>query len=203
MKIICVGRNYAKHASELKNEIPEKPVIFCKPDSAILKKGKPFFYPEFSSDIHYEAEVVVRISKNGRHIEEKFAHEYFEEITLGIDLTARDIQADLKQKGLPWELAKGFDHSAVLGTFIHKSEMPAFNELNFSLNKNGKVVQEGNTADMLFPIEKILSFVSQYFFLKQGDLIFTGTPSGVGPISIGDRYTGHIEEKELLNLSIK
>lgn len=203
MKIICVGRNYAKHIEELKNDIPEEPVIFLKPESSRLVKGKPFFYPDYSQDIHYEAEVVVKIHKNGRYIQEEFALDYFDELTLGIDLTARDIQSRLKSKGLPWELSKAFDNSAVIGKFISVDEVQNVENLNFSLDKNGKQVQAGNTEMMLFSISKLISFVSKYFFLKRGDLIFTGTPAGVGPIAIGDEYIGKIEGKELLKLKIR
>ncbi|MBI1185429.1 2-hydroxyhepta-2,4-diene-1,7-dioate isomerase [bacterium] len=201
MKIICVGRNYVKHVEELKNKVPDKPVIFLKPDTARLKDGKPFFYPEHSSNIHYEAELVVRISKNGRHIQPQFAHSYYNEITIGIDLTARDTQQELKENGLPWELAKAFDDSAVVGNFITLTK--PVSELSFSLEKNGKVVQKGLAAHMIYPLDELIAFISKYFFLKQGDLIFTGTPEGVGPIAIGDEYVGKIENETLLNLNIK
>jgi len=202
MKIICVGRNYAKHIEELNNDVPGEPVIFMKPDSARLTGGRPFFHPDYSNDIHYEAEIVLKIGKNGRHVAERFALEYISEVTVGIDLTARDLQSKLKEKGLPWELAKGFDGSAVLGNFVKVDRIENLNDLNFSLSKNGENVQLGNTKLMLFPIAKLISHVSQYFFLKQGDLIFTGTPAGVGPISIGDEYHGFIEQEQLLRLRI-
>lgn len=203
MKIICVGRNYAKHIEELKNDVPEEPVIFLKPESSRLVNGKPFFYPDYSNDIHYEAEMVLKIHRNGRHIQEEFALDYFDELTLGIDLTARDIQSRLKSKGLPWELAKAFDGSAVLGKFISIDEIKNVEKLDFSLDRNGQTVQSGNTEMMLFSIKKLISFVSKYFFLKRGDLIFTGTPAGVGPIAIGDEYLGRIEDRELLKLKVR
>lgn len=203
MKIICVGRNYAKHIEELNNEIPSQPVIFIKPETARLKNGQPFFYPEHSKDIHYEAELVIRVSKNGKHIKEEFAPDYYNELTLGIDLTARDTQSMLKEKGLPWELAKAFDHSAVIGDFMEINELNNPSEIEFSLKKNDQTVQEGNSNMMLYPINKLIEFVSKYFFLKQGDLIFTGTPAGVGPIAIDDVYTGAIEGKNVLKLKVK
>lgn len=202
MKIICVGRNYAKHIEELNNEVPGEPVVFMKPDSARLTGGRPFFHPDYSNDVHYEAEVVLKIGKNGRHVAERFALEYVSEVTVGIDLTARDVQSKLKEKGLPWELAKAFDGSAVLGTFVKIDQIEDINDLNFSLTKNGEYVQQGNTKMMLFPIAKLISYVSQYFFLKQGDLIFTGTPAGVGPVTIGDKFHGFIEQEQLLRLRI-
>ncbi len=204
MKIICIGRNYADHAKELNNPVPKEPVFFCKPDSALIQKGKPFFYPEFSNDIHFECEVVVRINRIGKHIEEKFAHKYFDEITLGIDLTARDLQQDCKAKGLPWEKAKAFDGSAPIGDFIKVSSLSKdIQNLNFELSKNGGLVQSGNTNDMLFSIPKIIAYVSQFFTLKIGDLIFTGTPKGVGPIAIGDNFEASLEGKKLLQLPIR
>lgn len=204
MKIICIGRNYADHAKELNNPVPKEPVFFCKPDSALIQKGKPFFYPEFSNDIHFECEVVVRINRIGKHIEEKFAHKYFDEITLGIDLTARDLQQDCKAKGLPWEKAKAFDGSAPIGDFIKVSSLSKdIQNLNFELSKNGELVQSGNTNDMLFSIPKIIAFISQYFTLKIGDLIFTGTTKGVGPIAIGDNFEASLEGKKLLQLPIR
>ena len=204
MKIICIGRNYADHAKELNNPVPKEPVFFCKPDSALIQKGKPFFYPEFSNDIHFECEVVVRINRIGKHIIEKFAHKYFDEITLGIDLTARDLQQDCKAKGLPWEKAKAFDGSAPIGDFIKVSSLSKdIQNLNFELSKNGGLVQSGNTNDMLFSIPKIIAYVSQFFTLKIGDLIFTGTPKGVGPIAIGDNFEASLEGKKLLQLPIR
>ncbi|MBI3143491.1 MAG: fumarylacetoacetate hydrolase family protein [Bacteroidetes bacterium] len=203
MKIICVGRNYVKHIEELKNEVPTEPVIFLKPDSSILLDGKPFFYPEHSQNIHYEAEIVVKIAKNGKHIEERFAHTYYQEVALGIDLTARDTQDKLKLKGLPWELSKAFDGSAVVGSFIPLEELPPLTQLPFDLHKNGVPVQQGNTSQMIYPIDRIISFVSQYFMLRQGDMLFTGTPSGVGPIAVGDLFQGHIDGRPSLRCAIK
>ena len=202
MKIICIGRNYAAHAHELGNEIPENPVIFMKPDSAVLKKGSDFYIPEFSDDIHYELEVVLKISKGGKYIQEEKASNYYEEIGLGIDFTARDLQSNLKAKGLPWELAKGFDGSAVVSDFYKKADFDMKN-LNFSLLKNSEKVQDGNTSMMIFSPEKIIAFVSQYFTLKAGDLIFTGTPEGVGKVAENDILQGFLEDRKLLDLRIQ
>ncbi len=202
MKIICIGRNYAEHAQELGNEVPEKPVIFMKPDTAILKKGTDFYLPEFSDDIHYELEVVLKISKGGKYIEEKNAAEYYNEIGLGIDFTARDLQTTLKGKGLPWELAKGFDGSAVVSKFFKKDNYDIRN-LHFALNKNKEKVQDGDTAFMIFSPEKIIAFVSQYFTLKAGDLIFTGTPAGVGKVAENDILEGFLEDKKVLHVRIQ
>ncbi len=202
MKIICIGRNYAEHAKELGNEIPENPVIFMKPDTAILKKGSDFYIPEFSDDVHYELEVVLKISKGGKYIQEEKASNYFEEIGLGIDFTARDLQSQLKAKGLPWELAKGFDGSAVVSEFHKKSNFDMKN-LNFSLIKNKEKVQDGNTSMMIFSPEKIIAFVSQYFTLKTGDLIFTGTPQGVGKVAENDILQAFLEEQKVLDLRIQ
>ncbi|MCD8528798.1 MAG: fumarylacetoacetate hydrolase family protein [Chitinophagales bacterium] len=202
MKIFCIGRNYAEHAKELNNDIPTKPLIFMKPPTALLKDNKPFYYPEFSKDIHYECEVVLKICKNGKHIAEKFAADYFNEISLGIDFTARDLQNELKQKGHPWEIAKGFDNSAVIGQFVSKESYDLSN-LKFSLNKNQQVVQNGNTKDIIFSFGKIISYISQFFMLQTGDLIYTGTPAGVGQIHIGDILEGFLEEKKLFHTEIK
>jgi len=202
MKIICIGRNYAEHAKELGNEIPEDPVIFMKPDTAVLKKGSDFYIPEFSEEVHYEVEVVLKISKGGKYISEENAPKYFEEIGLGIDFTARDLQTKLKEKGLPWELAKGFDGSAVVSDFYKKGDFDLKN-LDFSLIKNKEKVQQGNTSMMLFSPEKIIAFVSQYFTLRVGDLIFTGTPKGVGKIAENDILEGFIQEKKLFSVRIQ
>jgi len=202
MKILCVGRNYAEHAKELKNEIPDKPIIFMKPATAILKDDKDFYLPEFSKEVHYEVELVIKISKNGKHIVKRFAKDYYDEISLGIDVTARDLQAELKSKGHPWELAKAFDNSAILGTFINKTDYNLDN-LNFSLKKNNEVVQTGNTKDMLFDIDDIIVYSSQFFRLQMGDLIYTGTPAGVGKMNIGDIFEGFVEEKKLFLTEIK
>ena len=202
MKIICIGRNYAEHAKELGNEIPENPVIFMKPDTAILKKGSDFYIPEFSDDVHYELEVVLKISKGGKYIQEEKASNYFEEIGLGIDFTARDLQSQLKAKGLPWELAKGFDGSAVVSEFYKKSSFDLKN-LNFCLLKNKNKVQDGNTSMMIFSPEKMIAFVSQYFTLKTGDLIFTGTPKGVGKVEENDILQAFLEDEKVLDLRIQ
>ncbi|MGX5691473.1 fumarylacetoacetate hydrolase family protein [Arcticibacter tournemirensis] len=203
MKIIAVGRNYAEHAKELNNPVPVTPVIFMKPDTAILKDNSPFYHPDFSEDVHYEVEVVLKISKEGKHISEKFAGNYFDEIGLGIDFTARDIQQKHKEKGLPWELAKAFDNSAPVSRFISKSQFADLYNINFSLALNENFVQKGNTKDLLFSFERLIAFISQYITLKKGDLIFTGTPEGVGKVSIGDRLTGYIENEKLLDFEIK
>lgn len=203
MKIIAIGRNYAEHAKELNNPIPTTPVIFMKPDTALLKDNKPFYLPDFSNDVHYELEVVLKICKEGKHITEKFAANYYDEIGLGIDFTARDIQSKHKEKGLPWELAKGFDSSAPVSIFLPKSDFEDMYNLNFELKINGEDRQRGNTKDLLFSFEKIISFVSQYITLKKGDLIFTGTPEGVGKVHQGDKLEAWLEGKQLLNFDVK
>lgn len=203
MKVIAIGRNYAAHAKELNNPLPSSPVIFLKPETAILKDNKPFYIPDFSSDIHYELEVVLKINKEGKHIAEKFAANYFDEIGLGIDFTARDIQNIHKEKGLPWELAKAFDHSAAISHFIPKTQIEDLNNLQFELKLNGESRQNGNTKNILFSFEKIISFVSQYITLKKGDLIFTGTPEGVGQVRQGDKLEAWIGEEKFLNFDIK
>jgi acylpyruvate hydrolase len=202
MKIFCVGRNYGDHAKELGNSVPENPVIFSKPDTALLKDHAPFYLPDFSNDVHHEIELVIRINKMGKKIQEKFARSYFNEIGLGIDFTARDLQNNLKTKGLPWELAKAFDGSAPLGDFI-KVEGKELNNISFGLKKNEEFVQKGNSKDMIFSFEKIVAFVSNYFTLKVGDLIYTGTPAGVGPVKAGDKLEGFIEEKLMLSCEVK
>jgi 2-keto-4-pentenoate hydratase/2-oxohepta-3-ene-1,7-dioic acid hydratase in catechol pathway len=203
MKVIAIGRNYAAHAKELNNAVPTKPIIFLKPDTAVLKDNKPFYIPDFSSDIHYELEVVLKICKEGKHISEKFANTYYEEIGLGIDFTARDIQSEHKEKGLPWELAKAFDNSAVISNFIPKNTFKDLQQLQFELQINKETRQNGNTQNVLFSFEKIIAFVSQYFTLKKGDLIFTGTPEGVGQIKQGDHLEAWLEGQQLLNFNIK
>ncbi|SDE07561.1 fumarylacetoacetate hydrolase family protein [Pedobacter soli] len=203
MKIIAIGRNYAEHAKELNNPIPTTPVIFLKPDTAVLKDNKPFYLPDFSDDVHYELEVVLKICKEGKHIAEKFAANYYDEVGLGIDFTARDIQSKHKEKGLPWELAKAFDNSAPISLFTPKSDFEDLYNLNFELKINGESRQVGHTKDLLFSFEKIISFVSQYITLKKGDLIFTGTPEGVGKINKGDKLEAWLEGKQLLNFDVK
>ena len=202
MKIICIGRNYAKHIEELQNERPKDPVIFMKPDSAVLLKNNPFFIPPFSQDIHYEVELVVKIKKIGKHIDKKFAPKYYDEIGLGIDFTARDLQSTLKEKGLPWEKAKAFDGSAVVGNFIDKSELDT-SQIRFQLLKNGELVQDGDSTHMLWSIDEIISYVSQFFTLKIGDLIFTGTPSGVGKVAADDVLEGTIEGRRMFQVKVK
>lgn len=203
MKIICIGRNYTEHAKELNNEVPAEPVFFLKPDTALLKDNEAFYYPEFTNDLHHEVELVLKINKVGKHIEERFASKYFDEIGIGIDFTARDVQTKCKEKGLPWEKAKAFDGSAPLGRFIPFKHFNNLNNINFHLEVNGEIKQKGSTADLLFSFEKIISFVSHFITLKTGDLIFTGTPAGVGPVKRGDRLTAFIENEELLNFEIK
>ena len=203
MKIIAIGRNYAAHAKELGNPVPEDPVIFLKPDTAVLKDNKDFYYPEFSKNIHFELEVVLRVSKEGKHIQPKFAHQYYDQVGIGIDFTARDVQQNLKEKGLPWELAKAFDHSAVVSELKPKENYPDPDKLNFHLILNGKEVQTGNTASMLFSFADIISFVSKRITLRKGDLIYTGTPPGVGPIQMGDHLEGFLEGEKLLDFNIK
>jgi 2-keto-4-pentenoate hydratase/2-oxohepta-3-ene-1,7-dioic acid hydratase in catechol pathway len=203
MKIIAIGRNYTEHAKELNNPVPQAPVIFMKPDTALLKDNKPFYLPEFSQNIQHEIELVLKISKEGKHISEKFAGAYFEEIGIGIDFTARDIQSRHKTEGLPWELAKAFDGSAPVSQFIPKDNFADLYALNIKLNVNGETRQQGNTQNLLFSFEHIIAFVSQYITLKKGDLIFTGTPAGVGKVSIGDRLEGYLEDKKMLDFYVK
>lgn len=202
MKIICIGRNYSDHAKELNNEVPAEPVVFIKPDSAVLRNNAPFYIPDFSKQIHYECEIIVKIRKIGKSIPVQFASEYYEEIGLGIDFTARDLQDELKAKGLPWEKAKGFDFSAVIGNFFSKQEVIRNDEIEFELLKNNITVQHGNSKLMLFSIDEIIAYVSQYFTLKIGDLIFTGTPKGVGPVSSGDLLEGYLSGKKAFECKI-
>jgi len=203
MKLICIGRNYAAHIDELNNERPEEPVIFIKPDSAILPKEQDFYIPEFSNDVHYEVEVLVKIKKVGKHIANEFAHRYYDEIGLGIDFTARDVQSRLKAKGLPWEKAKGFDGAAVIGKWINKNKYENLDKLGFSLLKNGEIVQKGHTSLMLWKIDELISYVSTYFMLKKGDVIFTGTPSGVGRVAANDYLQGRIGEEEFFTINVR
>ena len=202
MKIFCIGRNYEEHARELNNPVPAATVVFMKPSTALLLDGKPFYYPEFSQNIHYELELVLKICKNGKSVAEKFASAYYDKIGLGIDFTARDIQDICKQKGHPWEIAKSFDNSAVLGDFIPKTDLEG-NSISFSLLKNGEQVQQGNSADMIFSFDAIISYISTYFTLQVGDLIYTGTPAGVGPVKTGDQLQGLLEGKKRLHCIIK
>lgn len=203
MKIICIGRNYTKHIEELQNERPDEPVVFLKPDSAVLLKQHPFVIPEFSDDIHHEVEILVRINKVGKYIDAKFASNYYDEIGLGIDFTARDLQAKLKEKGLPWEKAKAFDGSAVIGNFLSKKDFQSTENINFELRNNGITVQKGNTSFMLWKIDELISYVSQFFTLKIGDIIFTGTPEGVAKVNPNDILEGYIEEKKLFRIQVK
>ncbi|MFM7021382.1 MAG: fumarylacetoacetate hydrolase family protein [Flavobacteriales bacterium] len=202
MKIICIGKNYLKHVKEFDGKVPEELCFFMKPDTSLLKNNDPFYHPDFSKEIHHEVEVVVKIDKVGKNIQEKFAHKYYSEITLGIDFTARDLQWKLKENGLPWEKAKAFDHAAPLGTFVPVGSRD-MNNINFHLNINGKTVQKGNTSDMIFKINAIIAEVSSYITLKSGDLIYTGTPEGVGAVKIGDRLEAYLENDCLLNFEIK
>ncbi|MBM3921549.1 MAG: fumarylacetoacetate hydrolase family protein [Sphingomonadales bacterium] len=202
MKIVCIGRNYAAHVRELNNAMPDEPVIFIKPDTAVLRNNAPFFIPEFTRDVHHEIEVVVKINKNGKAIPVQFAADYYDEITVGIDFTARDLQSKLKEKGLPWEKAKGFDHSAVIGKFIPKTGLDMKN-LDFHLTQNGETVQKGNTQMMMHSVDEVIAHVSQYFMLKTGDLIFTGTPEGVGPVSKGDELKGLLGDMQLFRCGVR
>ena len=203
MKIIAVARNYPAHAREMNHAIPDEPVIFMKPATALLKDNKPFYFPDFSKNMHYETEIVLKVCKNGKNIAEKFTSDYYDEVTVGIDFTARDIQSKCKEKGWPWEKAKAFDNSAATGKFIPLSDIKDINNLNFSLKQNQQLVQEGNTKDMLFGLNFLISHISQYFTLQQGDLIFTGTPFGVGPVQVGDLLEAYIENQHLLSCEIK
>ena len=203
MKIICIGRNYVAHARELNNEVPDKPVFFMKPDSALVTANRPFFYPEFSNDVHHELEVVIRINRLGRSIEERYADRYYSELALGVDFTARDLQAEQKKTGLPWEIAKGFDYSAPISEFFPVKKYGDIHKLSFRLDLNGKTVQDGNTSLMIFSFEKIIAYVSRFMTLKTGDLIFTGTPAGVGPVAINDRLEAYLEGDKLLDFPVK
>ncbi len=202
MKIICIGRNYAEHAKEMNSAIPTEPVFFMKPDTALLKEGD-FYIPEFTKDLHHEIELVLKICKVGKHIDEQFAHKYYDEIGLGIDFTARDIQAKCKEKGLPWEKAKAFDNSAPLGKMVKKEDLGDLNSINFELKINGESRQIGNSKDLIFSFDKVISYVSQFVTLKQGDLIFTGTPEGVGQVKVGDKMEGFINGVSFLTLNVK
>lgn len=202
MKIICIGRNYVEHIAELNNERPTEPVIFSKPDTALIRNNEPFYYPSFSQDVHYEVEILVKIKKEGKSIAPEFADSYYDEIGLGIDFTARDLQAKIKEKGLPWDRAKGFNGSAPISDFISRSDYD-MTDLNFRLEKNGEVVQQGNTSLMIWPINEIIADISKFILLKTGDIIYTGTPKGVGPVQIGDRLKGFIEDREMFNFEVK
>jgi 2-keto-4-pentenoate hydratase/2-oxohepta-3-ene-1,7-dioic acid hydratase in catechol pathway len=203
MKLICIGRNYTKHIEELENEKPIDPVVFLKPDTSILLKKQPFFIPDFSDDVHHEVEILVKINKVGKYIDRKFAHKYYDQIGLGIDFTARDLQSQLKQKGLPWEKAKAFDGAAVVGKWLSKSGFEDVNNISFSLHKNDEIVQQGNTNLMLWKINELIEYVSKYFTLKIGDIIFTGTPAGVGKVIANDKLRGYIENEEMFSITVK
>lgn len=203
MKIIAIGRNYADHIDELKNEHPDDPVVFLKPDTALLKNNAPFYYPDFSNEIHHEVEILLKISKEGKYIEERFAHRYYDEIGIGIDFTARDLQQKAKKKGLPWEIAKGFNGSSPISDFIDKSAFPSLQDINFGLFVDDKLKQKGNTSMMLFSFDYIVSYISRFFTLKKGDIIFTGTPKGVGPVNPGNTLKAFIEEQTLLEFEVK
>jgi len=203
MKLICIGRNYSEHIIELENEKPTDPVIFLKPDTAILVKKQPFFIPDFSNDVHHEVEILVKINKVGKYIDKKFAHKYYDKIGLGIDFTARDLQSKLKEKGLPWEKAKAFDGAAVIGDWINVSVIKNVNDINFYLQKNDDIVQKGNTSHMLWKIDEIIEYVSKYFTLKIGDIIFTGTPAGVGKVITNDKLIGYIENTQMFSITVK
>ncbi|WP_223552053.1 fumarylacetoacetate hydrolase family protein [Aestuariivivens sp. NBU2969] len=203
MKIICIGRNYAEHIAELENERPEEPVVFLKPDTSILLKKQPFFIPDFSEDVHHEVEILVKINRIGKYIDKKFAHKYYNEIGLGIDFTARDLQAKLKSKGLPWEKSKSFDGAAVIGQWVDKNGFEDLNNISFSLKKNDTVVQNGNTGHMLWKIDELIEYISKYFTLKIGDIIFTGTPAGVGKVVANDKLIGFIESKQMFSIIVK
>lgn len=203
MKIICIGRNYVAHAEELNNEVPQSPVFFMKPDSALVTANRPFFYPEFSKNVHYELEVVIRINRLGRSIEEQYANRYYNEVALGVDFTARDLQAEQKKKGLPWEIAKAFDYSAPISEFYPLEKFGDIHNLSFRLDLNGKTVQEGNTSLMIFSFEKVIAYVSRFMTLKTGDMIFTGTPAGVGPVAINDRLEAFLEGEKLMDFPVK
>ncbi len=203
MKIICIGRNYADHAKEMKTEVPKEPVFFMKPDTALLKDGQDFYFPDFTSDLHYECELVVRIEKVGKNIAEKFAPKYYSSVSLGIDFTARDLQAICKEKGLPWEMAKAFDHSAPISNKYILIDQVNLSDLHFEFIQNGKTVQKGHTADMIFSVDKIIAYVSRYMTLKTGDLIYTGTPAGVGPVKVGDQLEGYLNSEKMFSFSVK
>ncbi len=203
MKILCIGRNYEEHAKELKNPLPAEPVIFSKPDTALLRVNNPFFIPDFAKEFHYEVEIVVKINRLGKNIETRFAHRYYDEIGIGIDFTARDLQDELRSKGLPWEKCKAFDSSAAISQFVAKDKYADIQNLGFRLDVNGETRQKGNTSDMIYTVDEIISHVSQYFTLKIGDLIYTGTPAGVGPVKINDRLQAYIEDEKMMDFMIK
>ncbi len=203
MKIICIGRNYSEHAKEMNSEVPEKPVFFIKPDTCLLRNNQPFYYPEFTKDLQYEVEVVIRINRLGRCINKRFAHRYYDAVSLGIDFTARDLQRECKQKGLPWEIAKAFDYSAPIGDFISKEDFADIGNLDFRLEKNNAVVQQGNTRDMIFGYDELIDYISRFVTFRIGDLMYTGTPVGVGPVQIGDRLKGFLNDRLMFDFIVR
>lgn len=203
MKILAIGQNYIEHNKELNSKNPTEPVVFMKPDSALLKNNKPFYIPDFTQELHYETELIIKFNRLGKNIDSKFANRYFTEIGLGVDFTARDLQRKLKAEGKPWEISKAFDNSAVIGNFLPVSELGDIQKIQFRLDLNGKTVQQGNSADMIFPINELISYVSRYFTIKIGDILFTGTPAGVGKVAIGDRLEGYIFDKKMFDFYVK
>jgi len=203
MKIIAIGRNYIDHAKELNNPVPKEPIFFLMPETALLRNNQPFFYPDFSSDIHYELEIVIKLNRLGKTISKKYAPRYYSEIALGIDFTARDLQQECKEKGLPWEISKSFDGAAPISQFVSLDKFESINNINFRLELNGKIVQQANTSEMIFPVDELISYVSQFMTIKIGDLLFTGTPAGVGPVKIGDRLTAYLEDEKMLDFVVK
>lgn len=203
MKIICIGRNYSEHAKEMNSEVPEKPVFFIKPDTCLLRNNQPFYYPEFTKDLQYEVEVVIRINRLGRCINKRFANRYYDAVSLGIDFTARDLQRECKQKGLPWEIAKAFDYSAPIGDFISKEDFADIGNLDFRLEKNNAVVQQGNTRDMIFGYDELIDYISRFVTFRIGDLMYTGTPAGVGPVQIGDRLKGFLNDRLMFDFIVR
>jgi len=203
MKIICIGRNYSEHAKEMNSEVPEKPVFFIKPDTCLLRNNQPFYYPEFTKDLQYEVEVVIRINRLGRCINKRFAHRYYDAVSLGIDFTARDLQRECKKKGLPWEIAKAFDYSAPIGDFISKEDFADIGNLDFRLEKNNAVVQQGNTRDMIFGYDELIDYISRFVTFRIGDLMYTGTPAGVGPVQIGDRLKGFLNDRLMFDFIVR
>ena len=203
MKIIAIGRNYIDHAKELNNPVPKEPIFFLMPETALLRNNQPFFYPDFSNDIHFELEIVVKLNRLGKNISKKYAPRYYSEIALGIDFTARDLQQKCKEKGLPWEISKSFDGAAPISQFVSLDKLESINNINFRLELNGKIVQQANTSEMIFPVDELISYVSQFMTIKIGDLLFTGTPAGVGPVKIGDRLTAYLEDEKMLDFVVK
>ena len=203
MKIICIGRNYSEHAKEMNSDVPDKPVFFIKPDTCLNRNNQPFFYPEFTKDLHYELEVVIRFNRIGRSVNKRFAHRYYDAVSLGIDFTARDLQQECKQKGLPWEIAKAFDYSAPIGEFIPKEEIEDLGNIEFRLEKNDVIVQQGNTRDMIFSFDELIDYVSRFVTFRIGDYMYTGTPAGVGPVQVGDRLKGYLNNRLMFDFFVR